>query len=54
MNNNDIYKIFHQELISRGTNYPKINFDEIYKLFVNAQINKGLKEFPKVFFELAF
>ena len=33
MNNNDIYKIFHQELISRGTNYPKISFDEIYKLF---------------------
>ena len=54
MNNNNIYKIFHQELISRGTNYPKINFDEVYRLFVNAQKNKGLKELPKAFFELSF
>ena len=48
------YKVFYLELVARASNYPKINFNEIYNALTSIQKTYNLKEMQKSFYELSF
>ena len=52
--NANYYKVFYLELLARASNYPKINFSEIYIALSSIQKTYNLKEMQKPFFELSF